>query len=106
LFPRDFIPIAEQCGYIVPIGRWVLREACRQRRFWLDAGLAPIPIAINISAVELRSTNFAAHVREILNETGLEPQYVEFELTETAFMQDPEPTVAVLRECPWRLHGF
>jgi diguanylate cyclase (GGDEF)-like protein/PAS domain S-box-containing protein len=98
MFPRDFIPIAEQCGYIVPIGRWVLREACRQRRFWLDAGLAPIPIAINISAVELRSTNFAAHVREILNETGLEPQYVEFELTETAFMQDPEPTVAVLRE--------
>jgi diguanylate cyclase (GGDEF)-like protein/PAS domain S-box-containing protein len=98
MFPRDFIPIAEQCGYIVPIGRWVLREACRQRRFWLDAGLAPIPIAINISAVELRSNNFAAHVREILNETGLEPQYVEFELTETAFMQDQEPTVAVLRE--------
>jgi diguanylate cyclase (GGDEF)-like protein/PAS domain S-box-containing protein len=98
VFPRNFIPIAEQCGYIVPIGRWVLREACRQRRSWLDAGLAPIPIAINISAVELRSTNFAAHVREILKETGLEAQYLEFELTETAFMQDPESTVAVLRE--------
>jgi diguanylate cyclase (GGDEF)-like protein/PAS domain S-box-containing protein len=98
VFPRNFIPIAEQCGYIVPIGRWVLREACRQRRSWLDAGLAPIPIAINISAVELRSTNFVAHVREILRETGLESQYLEFELTETAFMQDPESTVAVLRE--------
>jgi diguanylate cyclase (GGDEF)-like protein/PAS domain S-box-containing protein len=98
VFPRNFIPIAEQCGYIVPIGRWVLREACRQRRSWLDAGLAPIPIAINISAVELRSTNFVAHVREILKETGLESQYLEFELTETAFMQDPESTVAVLRE--------
>jgi diguanylate cyclase len=98
VFPRNFIPIAEQCGYIVPIGRWVLREACRQRRSWLDAGLAPIPIAINISAVELRSTNFVAHVREILKETGLESQYLEFELTETAFMQDPDSTVAVLRE--------
>jgi EAL domain-containing protein (putative c-di-GMP-specific phosphodiesterase class I) len=82
----------------VPIGRWVLREACRQRRSWLDAGLAPIPVAINISAVELRSTNFVAHVRDILEETGLEPKYLEFELTETAFLQDPEATVAVLRE--------
>jgi diguanylate cyclase (GGDEF)-like protein/PAS domain S-box-containing protein len=95
--PHDFIPIAEQCGYIVPIGRWVLREACRQRRCWLDAHLAAIPIAINISAVELRSNNFVAHVREILQETGLEPRYLEFELTETAFMQDPQSTIAVLR---------
>jgi len=97
VFPVDFIPIAEQCGYIVPIGRWVLREACRQRRCWLDAHLAAIPIAINISAVELRSNDFVAHVRAILQETGLEPQYLEFELTETAFMQDPQSTIAVLR---------
>jgi diguanylate cyclase (GGDEF)-like protein/PAS domain S-box-containing protein len=98
VFPKDFIPIAERSGHIVPIGRWVLREACRQRRAWLDAGLAPIPIAINISAVELRSNDFVAHVRNILKEAGLEPRYVEFELTETAFLQDPESTVAVLRE--------
>jgi diguanylate cyclase (GGDEF)-like protein/PAS domain S-box-containing protein len=97
VYPRDFIPIAEQCGYIVPIGRWVLREACRQRRRWLDAHLAAIPIAINISAVELRSNDFVSHVRAILQETGLAPQYLEFELTETAFMQDPQATVAVLR---------
>jgi diguanylate cyclase (GGDEF)-like protein/PAS domain S-box-containing protein len=97
VFPLDFIPIAEQCGYIVPIGRWVLREACRQRRLWLDAQLAAIPIAINISAVELRSNNFVEHVRAILQETELEPQYLEFELTETAFMQDSQPTIAVLR---------
>lgn len=97
MFPQDFIPIAEQCGYIVPIGRWVLREACRQRRSWLDANLAAIPIAINISAVELRSNNFVDHVRAILQETGLEPQYLEFELTETAFMHDPQSTIAVLR---------
>jgi diguanylate cyclase (GGDEF)-like protein/PAS domain S-box-containing protein len=97
VFPQDFIPIAEQCGYIVPIGRWVLREACRQRRNWLDAHLAAIPIAINISAVELRSNNFVDHVRAILQETELEPRYLEFELTETAFMQDSQSTIAVLR---------
>jgi diguanylate cyclase (GGDEF)-like protein/PAS domain S-box-containing protein len=97
VYPQDFIPIAEQCGYIVPIGRWVLREACRQRRRWLDVHPTAIPIAINISAVELRSNHFVAHVREILRETGLEPQYIEFELTETAFMQDPQATTAVLR---------
>jgi diguanylate cyclase (GGDEF)-like protein/PAS domain S-box-containing protein len=97
VFPQDFIPIAEQCGYIVPIGRWVLREACRQRRSWLDANLAAIPIAINISAVELRSNDFVDHVRAILRETRLEPQYLEFELTETAFMHDPQSTIAVLR---------
>jgi diguanylate cyclase (GGDEF)-like protein/PAS domain S-box-containing protein len=96
--PKDFIPIAEQSGYIVPIGRWVLREACMQRRLWLDAKLAPIPIAINISAVELRSKQFVEHVRAILEETGLEASYLEFELTETALMQDPQSTIEVLRE--------
>jgi diguanylate cyclase (GGDEF)-like protein/PAS domain S-box-containing protein len=96
--PKDFIPIAEQSGYIVPIGRWVLREACLKRRLWLDANLAPIPIAINISAVELRSKHFVEHVRAILEETGLEASYLEFELTETALMQDPQSTIEVLRE--------
>jgi diguanylate cyclase (GGDEF)-like protein/PAS domain S-box-containing protein len=97
IYPIDFIPIAEQSGYIVPIGSWVLREACRQRQAWLDADLAPVPIAVNISAVELRSKNFVKHVGDILEETGLDPQYLEFELTETAFMQDPQLTIAVLR---------
>jgi diguanylate cyclase (GGDEF)-like protein len=96
--PKDFIPIAEHSGYIVPIGRWVLREACLQRRVWLDAKLAPIPIAINISAVELRSKNFVGHVRAILEETRLDASYLEFELTETALMQDPRSTIEVLRE--------
>jgi diguanylate cyclase (GGDEF)-like protein/PAS domain S-box-containing protein len=96
--PKDFIPIAEQSGYIVPIGRWVLREACLQKRAWLDEKLAPIPIAINISAVELRSKQFVEHVRAILEETGLQASYLEFELTETALMQDPQSTIQVLRE--------
>jgi len=97
VLPEKFIPIAEQCGYIVPIGRWVLREACRQIQSWLDAGLAPMPVAINISAVELRSKNFVRGVRAVLQDTGLDARHLEFELTETALMQDPKSTVAVLQ---------
>jgi diguanylate cyclase (GGDEF)-like protein/PAS domain S-box-containing protein len=96
VFPEKFIPIAEQCGYIVPIGQWVLREACRQTQRWLDADLAPTPVAINISAVELRSKDFVQGVRDVLQETGLDARYLEFELTETALMQDPAATIAVL----------
>ena len=97
VMPEKFIPVAEECGYIVPIGRWVLREACRQRRVWLDAELAPIPIAINVSAVELRSKNFVEDVKAILAETGLEAKYLEFELTETALMQQSQSCIAVLK---------
>jgi diguanylate cyclase (GGDEF)-like protein/PAS domain S-box-containing protein len=95
--PAQFIPIAEDCGFIVPIGRWVLREACRQARAWRDAGLPPMCIAVNISAVELRARDFVAGVRAILTETGTEPRYLELELTETFLMQDLESTEAVLR---------
>jgi diguanylate cyclase len=96
--PGEFIPIAEQCGYIVPIGRWVLRQACIQSRVWRDANLPVIPIAVNISAVELRSKHFVEHVRAILQETGADPSSLEFELTETALMQDPQSTIGVLKE--------
>jgi EAL domain-containing protein (putative c-di-GMP-specific phosphodiesterase class I) len=94
--PGQFIPIAEECGFIVPIGRWVLREACSQARAWQDAGLPPVRIAINISAVELRDKHFVAGVRAALTETGLDPWYLELELTETFLMQDPKSTAAVL----------
>jgi diguanylate cyclase (GGDEF)-like protein/PAS domain S-box-containing protein len=97
VLPEKFIPIAEQCGYIVPIGRWVVREACRQVQSWLDAALVPMSMAVNISAVELRSKGFVEGVSTILREIGLDPRYLEFELTETALMQDPNSTVAVLR---------
>jgi EAL domain-containing protein (putative c-di-GMP-specific phosphodiesterase class I) len=96
VLPEKFIPIAEHCGYIVPIGRWALREACRQTKNWLDANLAPMPVAVNISAVELRSKDFVQGVRAILQEIGLDARYLEFELTETALMQDPKSTIAVL----------
>jgi diguanylate cyclase (GGDEF)-like protein/PAS domain S-box-containing protein len=95
--PARFIPIAEECGLIVEIGRWVLREACRQARDWQAAGLPPIRLAVNISAVELRAKDFVAGVRTILTDTGLDPQCLEFELTETFLMEASGSTAAVLR---------
>lgn len=95
--PAQFIQIAEESGFIVPIGRWVLGEACRQARVWQDTGLPPLRIAVNISAVELRAKGFVAGVGAILNETRLEPRYLELELTETFLMQDSKSTVTVLQ---------
>jgi diguanylate cyclase len=95
--PSQFIPVAEECGFIVPIGRWVLREACRQARAWQDAGLPAIRIAINVSALELRAADFASSVADILTETGLEASRLELELTESCLMQDENSTVVVLR---------
>ena len=95
--PAQFVPVAEECGFIVAIGRWALREACRQARAWQDAGLPPIRIAINVSAAELREKDFVAGVSAILTETALEPRYLELELTETFLMQDSTSTAAVLQ---------
>jgi diguanylate cyclase (GGDEF)-like protein/PAS domain S-box-containing protein len=95
--PAQFVPVAEACGLIVPIGRWVLREACRQARAWMDGGLRPIPVAVNISAVELRTKNFLEGVCGILKESRLEPRYLELELTESVLMQDDESTISVLQ---------
>jgi diguanylate cyclase (GGDEF)-like protein len=96
--PAEFIPIAESCGLIVPIGRWVLREACMQAREWQGAGLPEIPVAVNISSVEFRDKNFLENLRATLNETGLEPRHLELELTESVLMQYIESTASVLGE--------
>jgi len=96
--PGRFITIAEDCGLIVPIGRWVLREACRQTRAWQTAGLPPLCVAINVSAVELRAPGFVSGVRAILKETGLEPRYLELELTETVLIEDSRSVAEVLKE--------
>jgi diguanylate cyclase len=96
VLPSQFISIAEESGLIVPIGQWVLREACRQATAWQDARLPPVRLAVNISAVELRSREFAADVETILTETGFDPRRLELELTETFLMQDSKPTALVL----------
>jgi EAL domain-containing protein (putative c-di-GMP-specific phosphodiesterase class I) len=95
--PAQFVPIAEENGLIVPIGKWVLREACRRARAWQVEGLPPLSIAINISSVELRDAGFVAGVRAILMETGLAPNHLELELTETFLVQDSQSTATVLR---------
>jgi diguanylate cyclase (GGDEF)-like protein/PAS domain S-box-containing protein len=94
--PSEFISIAEESGLIVPIGKWVLYEGCRQAKEWRDAGLTPIKMAINVSAVELRGKNFVEDVRAALQDTGFDPAYLELELTETFLLQDPKSTAAVL----------
>jgi len=96
--PAQFVPVAEDCGLIIPIGRWVMREACRQARAWQVAGLPPMPIAVNVSAVEFRDKGFVEGVRKILSETGLPAQYLELELTEGVLMKDAESAASVLLE--------
>jgi diguanylate cyclase (GGDEF)-like protein/PAS domain S-box-containing protein len=96
--PAQFIPVAEECGLIVQIGRWVLREACCQARIWQEKGMPALRVAINISAVELRAKNFVAEVRATLAETGFDPHCLELELTETFLMQDSKSTAAVLKD--------
>ncbi|HEY6844634.1 MAG TPA: EAL domain-containing protein [Terracidiphilus sp.] len=97
LSPDQFIPIAEDCGLILPIGRWVLREACRQARAWADAGLSLKTMAVNISAIEFRDENFLEGVFTILKDTGMDPGSLELELTESVLMKRAESTEAILK---------
>ena len=96
MLPTQFVPIAEDSGIIVPIGRWVVREACRQAQAWTDAG-RPMAVAVNVSAIELRDPGFLDHVCSALETSGLDPRYLELELTESVLMQHVESTAAVLQ---------
>jgi diguanylate cyclase (GGDEF)-like protein len=92
----QFMPIAEESGLILPIGRWVLRETCRQARFWQESGLRPIIVSVNISALELNAPDFLENVRATLEETKLEPQYLEMEFTEHVILRNAAYTDSVL----------
>ena len=83
--PAEFIPLAESSGLIVPLGAWVLREACRQTRFWRDAGLPHLPMAVNLSLAQCRAGDLAKSTRRVLRATGLEPGALELEVTESLF---------------------
>jgi diguanylate cyclase (GGDEF)-like protein/PAS domain S-box-containing protein len=96
--PLQFISVAEDCGLMLPIGKWVLRESCRQAKAWQDAGLPDIEMAVNVSSVEFRNDEFLEGISTILKETGLEPRYLELELTETVLMQHAEFSVPVLQK--------
>ncbi|MBD9416972.1 EAL domain-containing protein [Pseudomonas sp. PDM16] len=95
--PEHFLSVAEECGLIVPIGRWVLREACRQAKYWQDQGLDLPSIAVNVCALELRHPDFVSGVQAVLAETGLSPTCLQLELTEVALLHDVDISVEILR---------
>ena len=94
--PDEFITFSESRGLITPIGRWVMREACRQLKAWQDQGLAKVPVAVNLSALEFRQRDVAAEIAAVLQETGLAPQYLEIELTESVLMHQTGQTLNTL----------
>jgi diguanylate cyclase (GGDEF)-like protein/PAS domain S-box-containing protein len=99
--PATFIPIAEDTGLILPIGAWVLREACTQAKAWVNAGLRPITISVNVSVFQFRSESFLDSLATILTKSGLDPKLLNIEVTESALMERAKlgtPTLKILRE--------
>jgi EAL domain-containing protein (putative c-di-GMP-specific phosphodiesterase class I) len=96
--PAQFIPLAEETGLIVPIGEWVLRTACEQGRAWREAGLPPLRIAVNLSARQFAHKNLLDDVARIMAETGSPAESLEFELTESLVMQNPEHATQLLHK--------
>lgn len=95
--PDRFIPLADETGLISEIGRWVLYEACAQTRRWLDAGIKPLKVSVNVSAVQFRQSDLAQVVHCVLEQTGLPPESLDLEITETVLMQDAHATIAMLQ---------
>jgi diguanylate cyclase (GGDEF)-like protein/PAS domain S-box-containing protein len=98
VMPSRFISIAEETGLIEPIGEWVLQRACMQNKAWQDAGIEPVRIAVNLSAKQLAVPGLVKRVADCLATTGLKPEYLELELTESASMSDPESTIPLFHE--------
>ncbi len=94
--PGQFIPVAEDCGLILPIGAWVLREACAQASAWVNAGLPRMTMAVNVSASQFRNEGFLEDLFVIFSETGMDPRYLELELTESVLMKRAELTASIL----------
>ncbi len=96
--PAEFIPLAEETGLIVPMGEWILRTACAQNKAWQQMALAPVRMGVNLSVRQLQRQNLIGTIAHVLNETGLDPNYLELELTESIIMKSDESTMAELRE--------
>jgi diguanylate cyclase (GGDEF)-like protein/PAS domain S-box-containing protein len=96
--PDKFIRIAENSGLIMPIGEWVLRTACSQTRKWQDEGLLAVSVAVNVSSVQFRQAGFCELIRRVLHETGLAPQYLELEITESLLLSNEDVMLSVLQE--------
>jgi diguanylate cyclase (GGDEF)-like protein len=96
IMPEDFIPLAEESGLINAIGEWVLREACRQCKEWQREGLPPLRVAVNVSASQFRQGNLLDVIHSAVNDAGLDPRFLEIELTESAVMTNPEESAGIL----------
>ena len=96
ILPDSFIPIIEENGLIVPIGEWVMRRACEQSMQWQRQGLPPVPLAVNLSPRQFMNRDLIESIRRVLDETGIDPMLLEFEITETALMQHGEQTLEIL----------
>lgn len=96
--PLEFIPLAEETGLIIPIGEWVLQTACAQVKKWHEQGFSTLQVAVNLSSKQLRDKNLIAVVKQALAGAGLEPQFLDLEITESVLMQDMELAAAILRE--------
>ena len=97
LSPIKFIPVAEETGLILPIGAWVMREACRQAQSWKDAGLSTGSMAVNVSAIQFRDENFLEDLFSVLRETGFDPHSLELEVTESVLMKNAEVATSTLK---------
>ncbi len=98
VYPEDFIPACEETGFILPLGRWVLQQACAQLAAWQAGGLSPVPVSVNISPRQLRSPDFVDDVRMALDSTGAPPDRLKLELTEGMLIDDIDGSVAKMRE--------
>ena len=98
LLPGRFVPVAEDCGLIVPIGRWVLRQACLQAKKWQGAGWLKLPVAVNISSLEFRHKDFVCQVQDIIKETELAPRMLQLEMSESALMDDVPSSTEILKK--------
>ncbi|MBF0622977.1 MAG: EAL domain-containing protein, partial [Magnetococcales bacterium] len=96
--PAEFIPIAEETGLIVPLGEWILFEACRQTQEWIDQGHGNLKVAVNLSARQFHQKALINHVQSVLDQTGLGPEHLELEITESLVMHDLDQTIATLDE--------
>jgi EAL domain-containing protein (putative c-di-GMP-specific phosphodiesterase class I) len=98
LYPSEFISLAEESGLIVEIGKWVLRTACLQNKLWQQMGINPIRVSVNISGIQFQREDFYESVLKVIEETGLEPNWLELELTESMVMRNAPLTIAKLNQ--------
>lgn len=98
IMPNEFIPVAEETGLILPMGEWILHQACAQNKAWQNAGFSPLKVSVNLSVRQLKQRTLAEKVAEVLDETGLDAQWLELELTESMVMQNAELAISLLRQ--------